>query len=129
MAIRILLAEDHRMIREGLRSLLEAQEDLEVIGEASNGREAVRLALAANPQVVVMDVAMPEVSGIEACRQIQAEAPDIKIVALSMHADCRFVERMLVAGAARYLLKDCAFDELVTAIRSAVTGEDYPTPA
>jgi len=129
MAIRVLLADDHRMIREGLRALLEKQEDLEVVGEAANGHDAVRLALTLDPAVVIMDVAMPDLSGIEACRQIRAEAPEVKVLALSMHADGRFVKRMMEAGAAGYLLKDCAFDELMTTLRSVIAGEICQTSA
>jgi len=127
MAIRILLADDHRTIREGLRCLLETQEDFEVIGEASNGGDAVRLALTTNPDVAIMDIAMPDMSGIEACRQIKAEAPHLKVVALSMHADSRFVERMLATGASAYLLKDCAFEELQATIRQVVANNDTPS--
>lgn len=127
MAIRILLADDHRMIREGLRALLETQDDFEVIGEACNGGDAVRLALTSHPDVTIMDVAMPDMSGIEACRLIKAEAPQLKIVALSMHADSRFVERMLASGASAYLLKDCAFEALRNTIRQVVANNDTPS--
>jgi len=127
MAIEILLADDHRVIREGLRALLEQQEDFRVVGEASNGHDAVRLALGLKPQVIIMDVAMPDLSGIEACSQVRAEAPEIKVVALSMHSDTRFVQSMLAAGASQYLLKDCPFEELATAIRTAVADSTLET--
>jgi two-component system, NarL family, response regulator NreC len=110
------------MIREGLRALLEQETGFEVVGEAAGGLDAVRLCISLTPQVVVMDVSMPDLDGIEACRQVCREAPGVSVLALSMHDDARYVERMLAAGAAGYLLKDCAFDDLVTAIRGVAAG-------
>ena len=115
--IRILIADDHKIMRQGLRTLLERQEGMEIVAEAENGRIAVDLALQLTPDVVVMDVSMPELDGIEATRQITASNPEVKVIALSMHAERRFVERMMSAGASGYLLKDCAFDELTQVIR------------
>jgi DNA-binding NarL/FixJ family response regulator len=128
MTIRVLLADDHKIVRDGLRNLLEKHADIAVLGEAEDGREALQLARKLSPDVVVMDIAMPELNGIEATRQILSEYPGIKIVALSMHSDKRFVSEMLKAGASAYLLKDCAFEELITAIRTIMTGKIYLSP-
>src|SRR4051812_28409081 len=105
MSISILLADDHKMMREGLRVVLTGRPDLAVVGEAENGRAAVELARALSPDVVVMDVSMPELNGMDATRRLAAEVPKAKVIALSMHADRRYVARMLEAGAAGYLLK------------------------
>lgn len=125
MSIRILLADDHQIVRDGLRALLEKEPDMEVVGEAADGRTAVRLALKLRPQIVLIDVSMPDMNGVEAARQILAEAPDIKVLALSMHADKRYVGAMLRAGAVGYLLKDLAFEEVARAIQSAGQGQVY----
>jgi len=129
MAIRILLADDHKIVRDGLRSLLQAEADLEVVGEAANGREAVRLAQELSPDVVVMDVGMPDLNGIEATRYIAGGPSGAKVIALSMHSDRRFVEGMLAAGATGYLLKDSAFEELARAIRAVAAGRTYLCPS
>jgi DNA-binding NarL/FixJ family response regulator len=129
MAIRILLADDHQITRSGLRALLEQQPNMTVAGEAENGRLAVRMAADLKPDVIVMDINMPELNGIEASRQIKSELPDIKIIALSMHSDKRYVAGMLKAGVSGYLLKNCAFDELVAAINSVVRNQSYLSPA
>lgn len=126
--IEILLADDHKIVRDGLRELIEAQSDMRVIAEAENGRIAVKLVLELCPDVVVMDIGMPDVNGIEATRQIMAEKSDLKIVALSMHAEKRFVAGMFRAGASGYLLKDCAFDELVQAVHTVVANQVYLSP-
>jgi DNA-binding NarL/FixJ family response regulator len=128
MGIRILLADDHKIMREGLRSLLEKEDDMEVIAEAEDGRRAIELAGKHEPDVVVMDVAMPEQSGVEATRRILEESSNVSVIALSMHADRPYVARMLEAGASGYLLKDCAFEELVTAIRTVVAHGTYLSP-
>jgi two-component system, NarL family, response regulator NreC len=129
MATRILLADDHQITRSGLRALLEQQPDMAVVGEADNGRLAVRMAAELKPDVIVMDINMPELNGIEATRQIRTELPHTKIIALSMHSDKRYVAGMLKAGVSGYLLKNCAFDELVTAINSVVRHQSYLSPA
>jgi len=129
MSIRILLADDHKITREGLRSLLDNQQDMEVVAEAEDGRTAVSLVREVVPSVVIMDVSMPDLNGVEAARQIIAQFPDVKIIGLSMHSDTLFVTEMLKSGASGYLLKDCAFDELALAIRTVVTGKTYLSPS
>jgi two-component system response regulator NreC len=125
-AITILLAEDHRIMREGLRNLIEKQHPaMEVVAEAADGRTAVQAVRKMKPQVVLMDIAMPGLNGIDATRQIVAEYPDVKVIALSMHADRNFVVEMFKAGAAGYLLKDCAFEELIRAIRTVAEKRTY----
>jgi two-component system response regulator NreC len=126
--IRILLADDHRIVRQGLRILLEAEPDMEVIGEADNGRKVLKLAEELIPDVIIMDLSMPELNGIEATRQILSGAPEVKVVALSMHSDSLFVLNMIKAGASGYLLKDCALEELVKAIRTVVSHKTYLSP-
>lgn len=125
MDIRILLADDHKITRDGLRVLLEQQKHMTVVGEAENGRQAVRLALEHKPDVIVMDISMPELNGVEATRQILADLPETKIIALSMYSDKRYVVGMLKAGVSGYLLKNCAFDELVAAISAVVKNQHY----
>ncbi len=129
MSIKILLADDHRITRQGLRSLLEKEPDMEVVAEAEEGRTTVRLACELLPDVVVMDVSMPDLNGMEATRQILAELPNVKVIALSMHSDNLFVSEMLKSGASGYLLKDCAFEELARAIHVVVDGKTYLSPA
>ncbi len=125
MPTKIILADDHKIVRQGLRTLLEQEQDLEVVAEAEDGRMAVRLARELSPQVVIMDVSMPDLNGIEATRQVLAECPGVKVIALSMHSDRRFVMNMLKAGASGYLLKDSAFDELASAIRMVLNNKVY----
>jgi DNA-binding NarL/FixJ family response regulator len=124
----ILIADDHRLLREGLRALLE-RDGFEVVGEADNGRSAVRLAKQLQPDIVITDIAMPDLNGVEATRQICAEAPRSKILALSMHTESRFVLGILEAGASGYLLKDAAFEELSVAIKALLKGQTYLSPA
>ena len=125
MSIRVLLAEDHHIIRQGVRSLLEKEQGIKVIGEAVDGRETVTLARQLNPDVVVMDISMPNMNGIEATRQICLEDSTIKVIALSVHSDDPFVSGMLLAGASGYLLKDCVLDELVKAIHTVANDRLY----
>ena len=113
---RILLADDHELMREGLRTLLAAQPDVEIVGEAEDGVTAVRRALELRPDIVIMDVGMPQMNGIEATRRLATELPGTKIIALSMHSDRRYVAEMLKAGAAGYVLKQGAFRELASAM-------------
>ena len=128
MTIRILIADDHQIVRQGLRNLLEKEPDMRVVAEADDGRATVRMVREISPEVVIMDVAMPDLNGIEATRQIVAEFPKIKVIALSMYADQRFVLNMLKAGASGYLLKDCAFEELTRAIRLVMAHKTYLSP-
>lgn len=123
--IRILLADDHTVLRDGLRALLERQADMTVIGEAGDGRECVRLAEALSPSVIMMDVAMPEMNGIEAARRILADSAGIGIVMLSMHQDESYVLRSLRAGARGYLLKDSPREDVLAAIRAAAAGRSF----
>jgi DNA-binding NarL/FixJ family response regulator len=129
MSIKILIADDHRIMRSGLRSLLDREPDMEVVGEAENGRMTVRLARKLSPDVVIMDIAMPDLNGIDASRQILSETPEVKVLALSMHSNEQFVAGMLDAGASGYLLKDCHLGELCLAIRSVVANQSYLSPS
>lgn len=128
MKIRIVVADDHKIMREGLKALIDKQPDMEVAAEAQDGLTATKLARKLLPNVVIMDIGMPEMNGIDATREIVSENKDIKIVALSMHSDRRFVLEMLKAGASGYLLKDSAFEELVTAVHTVMTGQSYLSP-
>jgi DNA-binding NarL/FixJ family response regulator len=124
MSIRILLADDHAIVRQGLHSLLEKEPDIEVVGEAEDGRKALELVKELLPDVVVMDITMPNLNGVDATRQIVHEFPKVKVIALSMHSDRTFVVSMLKAGASGYVLKECLSDELVEAIRT-VAGDGW----
>ena len=124
----ILIADDHRLLREGLRALLE-RDGFHVVAEADNGRSAVRLAKQLQPDIVITDIAMPDLNGVEATRQICAESPRSKVLALSMHTESRFVLGILEAGASGYLLKDAAFEELSAAIKAVLKGQTYLSPA
>ena len=128
MKIRILLADDHKIMREGLKALIDKQPDMEVAAETQDGLTTVRLAQKLLPQIIIMDIGMPEMNGIDATRQIVSENRDIKIIALSMHSDRRFVLEMLKAGASGYLLKDSAFEELVTAVHTVMANQPYLSP-
>ena len=125
MTTRIILADDHQIIRQGLRSLINRQGGMEVVAEADDGRQAVQLALELDPTIIIMDVSMPNLNGVEATRQILRERPNVKVVALSMHADREYIDRMLEAGACGYMLKDCAFEELAEAIRTVLSGRRF----
>ncbi len=123
MTIRVIIADDHRMFRDGLRPLLERQPDLSVVGEAADGHELVDLVESLRPHLVVVDVSMPGLNGVEAARRIREIDPTIRVAMLSMHADRRFVLESLKAGAVAYLLKDDGFDELVRAIPRIMAGQ------
>lgn len=129
MTIRILIADDHKIVCDGLKVLLEAQPEMKIVAQAANGREAVKLAHQQKPDMVIMDVAMPDLNGLEAVRQILSTNPRIKVIALSMHSDRRYVTGMLSAGASGYILKHCAFEELVHAIRTVLSNQVYLSPA
>ena len=128
MNVRILLADDHGIIRQGLRSLLEKQCDLEMVAEAKDGREALALVREEKPDIVIMDITMPNLNGITATHKIVSEYSKTKVIALSIHSDKRFVTGMLRAGASGYILKECLFDELVQAIRTVAAGGTYLSP-
>ncbi|MBI5409560.1 MAG: response regulator transcription factor [Nitrospirae bacterium] len=125
MSIKIFLADDHRIMREGLRAMLEKKGGLEVIGEAGDGRTAVRLVKEMRPDIIIMDIGMPELNGIEATRRIIKNCPGVKIIALSIHSDKRLVSEMLKAGASGYVLKEAAFSELIDAIHTVKRGCSY----
>ena len=125
MPVKVLLADDHRLLREGLRSLLESEDGIDVVGEAANGKEALQFSRQCLPDVVLMDIAMPEMNGIEATRLLTSELPTVRVLALSMESDRRFVVEVLKAGACGYLLKDCPAEELIKAIRIIASGETY----
>lgn len=127
-AIRVLLADDHAVVRRGFRMLLSAQPDIEVVGEASNGREAAEMAAALQPEIVIMDVSMPELNGIEATRRITRDSPRVRVLALSMQKDAVYVREILRAGARGYLLKDSGERDLLAAVRGLAQGQGYLSP-
>ncbi|MBZ5606005.1 MAG: response regulator transcription factor [Acidobacteriia bacterium] len=126
--IKILLADDHVLVRQGFKMILGAQQDMQIVGEAANGREAVELAEKLQPDLVVMDVTMPELNGIEATRRIAEAAPRARVLALSMHKDAVYVREILRAGARGYLLKDSVDADLLAAVRAVARGEGYLSP-
>ena len=126
--MRILIADDHGIVRQGLRSLIEREPDMDVIGEAEDGETAVRLAKELSPDIVIMDITMPKLNGIEATRQILRTARTTKVIALSMHAEGHIVREALEAGACGYILKTNLFDELSRALHAAVAGDRYLSP-
>jgi DNA-binding NarL/FixJ family response regulator len=129
MTTKILIADDHKILREGLCSLLEEQSEFQVVGEAENGRDAVYLATKLEPDVVVIDIAMPDLNGIEAARRIKKASPGVKLLALSAHSEGNYVKGMIQNGASGYLLKDCASEELIKAIEVIVRGHIYLSPS
>jgi len=128
MSIKVLLVDDHAILRDGLRLLIESQLDMKVVGEAENGQTAIDNALKLRPDVIIMDVAMPDMNGIEASSQILAEMPDVKILALSMHSDREYVMDMIKVGVSGYMEKECIADELIRAIHTVAANETYLTP-
>jgi len=125
MTIKILVADNHPIVRQGLALLLAGEPDMEVVGEAEDCFSTLRYIRELSPQVVIMDISMPDLNGVEATREILSQFPQVKVIALSMHSDSLFVLNMLNAGASGYLLKDCALEELVKAIRTVVTRKIY----
>jgi len=123
MKTRILLVDDHKILRDGICSLVKGYDDMEVVGEAADGRTAIRLVQELSPDVVIMDISMPDLNGIDATRKIIADYPKVKIIALSMHYDKQFISEIFKAGASGYLIKDSAFDELEHAIRIVMDGK------
>lgn len=128
MNIKILIADDYKMMREDLRSLIESQDNMTVVDEAENGKKAIQLAKKLHPDVIVMDIRMPELNGIEATRQILADLPETKIIALSVYSDKRYILGMLKAGASGYILKNSVFDEIVGAIAAIVNQKKNDLP-
>lgn len=129
MNIKILIVDDHKLMREGLRILIEKQSGMKVVGDADNGRTAVKMVRELSPDIVIMDIAMPDLNGIEATHQIKSEFQNTRVVVLSMHADKRFVAKVLKMGASAYLLKDSAFEELVHAIHDVINNRIFLSPA
>lgn len=128
MTVKIILVDDHIIMREGLRALLHNSSDIRIVGEADNGREAINLAQKHAPDIVIMDITMPDMNGIDATYRMLTEQHPPRIIALSMHSDKRFVEKMIRAGASGYLLKNCATKELLFAIRAVAKGQIYLSP-
>ena len=128
MSIKILLADDHKIVSDCLKPLINKQPDMMVVGEAENGRMVVALAQKLNPNVVIMDISMPDLNGIEATRQIIAKCPGVRIITLSMNSDRRYVTGMLNAGASGYLTKSCSFEELIRAVRAVAANKTYLSP-
>ena len=129
MSIRIILADDHTIVRHGLNRLLQQEEDMEVIAQAADGHSTVELTRELSPDMVIMDIGMPYLNGIDATQQIAREFPQVKVIGLSMHSGKKFVVEMLNAGASGYLLKDCALEELTTAIKTVAAGQIYLSPS
>jgi len=125
MSTKILIADDHGMVREGLRLLFEQQDDMEIIGEASGGLQAVEMACKLRPDIIIMDITMPNLNGIDASQKILDKKPNIKIVALSAHCNSSFIKDMLKIGVSGYMLKDCMADELIGCVRKVMDGEQY----
>ena len=128
MPVKILIADDHKIVRDGLTALIEKEADFEVVGQAANGRQAIKGVRVQQPDVVIMDLSMPEMNGIDAASEILEEFPQCKIIILSMHADKRFVNGALQAGASGFLLKECAFKELNNAVRAVCNNQSYLSP-
>ena len=128
MRTKLLLVDDHKIMRHGIRSLLEKETGMEVLEETNNGRTAIELSRNLSPDVIIMDIAMHDLNGIEATRQITTELPEVKVIMLSMHSDRQMVTDALQAGASGYLLKDCEFEELVRAIETVVSNRTYLSP-
>lgn len=128
MSIKVLLADDHKIVSDCLKTLIDKQPDMKVVGEAENGRMVVALAQKLNPNIVIMDISMPDLNGIEATRQIIAKCPGVRIITLSMNSDRRYVTGMLNAGASGYLTKSCSFEELISAVRIVAANKTYLSP-
>lgn len=129
MSIKILLADDHAILRDGLSRAFGAEPDIEVVGQAGDGHAAVKLVRELSPNVVVMDIGMPELNGIETTRIIRKDFPEVKVVGLSMHSNDKYIREMFRAGASGYLLKNCPFEELIEAVRTVADGKSYISPS
>ena len=128
MAIRILLADDHAIVRHGLIKSIQEEEDMEVVGQAEDGLSTIQMVRELSPDLVLMDISMPDINGMDATVEIVRNFPHVKIIALSMHSAKKFVREMFKAGASGYLLKDCEFEELTNAIRTVMSGKTYLSP-
>lgn len=128
MAIRILLADDHAIVRHGLIKSIQEEEDMEVVGQAEDGLSTIEMVRELSPDLVLMDISMPDINGMDATVEIVRDFPQVKIIALSMHSAKKFVREMFKAGASGYLLKDCEFEELTNAIRTVMSGKTYLSP-
>jgi DNA-binding NarL/FixJ family response regulator len=128
MPIRILLADDHAIVRHGLSQSIQREKDMEVIGQAENGISTVEMVRELSPDIVIMDISMPDLNGMEATREIIRDFPQVKVIGLSMHSAKKFITEMFKAGASAYLLKDCKFEELAEAIRTVMSGKSYISP-
>jgi len=126
--MKILLVDDHGIVRQGLKALLEQQKDMKVAGQANDGQTAIELVEKLRPDIVIMDVTMPNLNGIDATRQIVQQFPQVKVIGLSIHSGRRFVANMLKAGALGYIVKECLFDELIKAVRTVAEGSVYLSP-
>ena len=129
MSIRIMLADDHAILRDGLSQAFQQEEGMEIVGEASDGHSAVEKARDLRPDIVVMDINMPNLNGIEATREIQRVAPGVKVIALSVHSAKPCIKEIYRAGASAYLVKNCGFDELARAVRTVAAGRTYVSPS
>lgn len=129
MKIRVLLVDDHLILRQGIRVLLEHTGDISVIGDTDTGTQALQLAAELHPDVIVADISLPDINGIEVTRRIKASCPEIAVLALSMHSDKRYISEILTSGASGFLLKDCAAEELAIAIRAVHSGQTYLSPS
>ena len=125
MPIKIIIADDHRLFREGLVNLLSDAKDIEILAQAENGMDVIAKAKELNPDVIIMDIGMPVLNGVEATGKLLKELPGIKVIALSMHSDKQYIKGMLEAGASGYLFKNCAYDELIEAIHTVNAGKKY----
>jgi len=128
MSIKIIIADDHKIIQDGLKPMLDSQPDIEVVALAGTGRKAVELTKELKPDLVIMDISMPDLNGVEATIKIVSQCPEVKIIALSMNSDRRYIKRMFEVGVSAYLTKDCSLEELVDAIRIVSTGKKYLSP-
>lgn len=129
MTVRLLIADDHRIIRQGLISMINKEVDMKVIAEAENGFKALELAEQLQPDVIIMDIEMPEMNGIEATKNILSSLPDVKVIALSMYSEIEFVAEMFLAGSVGYMLKNSAFNELISAVKTVSSGKRYLSPS
>ncbi|MBN2639639.1 MAG: response regulator transcription factor [Bacteroidales bacterium] len=125
MSIKILIADDHKLFREGIITLLSEDPEIEIVGQAEDGKQAVEKAKKKQPDILIMDIGMPKINGMEATKILQTEAPDLKVIALTMHSEKHFIKGMLEVGAYGYLFKNCDYDELLQAVKTVYSGKKY----